>query len=192
MAGGSGSGKTTFTNTLVEELGSANVSVIGQDSYYIDQSHNFTACGSINFDHPDALDWELLSGHLEDLRQGRPIHVPIYDYATHQRQDNTILVLPKPYIVVDGILIFAAPKLIDRFDFKIFIDAPEELRFSRRLKRDVGERGRTPEGVRTQFNAHVKPMHDLFVEPSKHKADLIVYGEGSFKERCQGIFKTVL
>lgn len=169
VAGGSGSGKTTFAKRLLLKLGSDNCAIIGQDSYYIDQSHRFDRDGgAVNFDHPSAIDFQLLEQHLIALKSGQAIEVPIYDFATHKRLPETVKVLPHPIILVDGILILSQVNVRAHFDYAVFIDTPEDLRFARRLKRDVEERGRTKEGVTAQFMGQVKPMHDQFVEPSKH------------------------
>ncbi len=175
ISGGSGSGKTTFARKVKNQLGDENVAILGQDSYYIDQSHHFDKDGGkVNFDHPSALDFPLMAEHIKALKSGRAVEVPIYDFATHKRLKETQTLKPKPYILVDGILIFHPEDLVTLFDYKVFIDTPENLRLERRLKRDVEERGRTPEGVRIQFMNQVKPMHDQFVEPSKKLADLKV------------------
>lgn len=175
IAGGSGSGKTTFANKLAEALGSENCSHIRQDNYYIDQSAKFDHDGgSVNFDHPEALDFNLMAKQLHELKAGQSIEVPIYDFASHSRQEKTLHVGPKPFILLDGILIFSQQNILDELDYSIYIDCPEELRFERRLNRDTVERGRTPEGVKNQFINQVKPMHDEFVEPSRSKANQVV------------------
>lgn len=175
VAGGSGSGKTTFAKRLLLKLGHENCAIIGQDSYYIDQSHRFDRDGgAVNFDHPSAIDFQLLEKHLNALNSGQSIEVPIYDFATHKRLPETVKVLPHPIILVDGILILSQENVRSHFDYAIFIDTPEDLRFARRLKRDVEERGRTKDGVTAQFFGQVKPMHDQFVEPSKHFSTKLV------------------
>ncbi|PIK14943.1 uridine kinase [Halobacteriovorax sp. JY17] len=171
VAGGSGSGKTTFARRLREKLGESECCVLGQDSYYFDQSNKFDHDGgSVNFDHPESLDFDLLAKHLSELKKGHSIDVPVYDFATHSRSSEPERMEPRKYIFVDGILIFSQPQVVKELDYKIFIDCPEDLRFERRLHRDIHERGRTKEGVRNQFYKQVKPMHDLFVEPSKTEA----------------------
>lgn len=178
VAGGSGSGKTTFAKKLYQMLGEENCILLGQDSYYIDQSHRFDGDGgAVNFDHPESLDLKLLSEHLVHLKSGLSIQVPIYDFATHKRLGDVVHIHPKPIIIVDGILLFTQEYLVRCFDMRIFIEAHEDLRFSRRLNRDVKERGRTAEGVTSQFFKQVKPMHDLFVDPCKGCADLVVTPE---------------
>lgn len=185
VAGGSGSGKTTFASRLQERIGPEYCSVLGQDSYYIDQSSKFDHDGgSVNFDHPKSLDFDLMSEHLQLLKKGEDIDVPIYDFATHSRSEETIHLTPKKIVFVDGILIFSQPQVVAQLDYKVFIDCPEDLRFSRRLNRDVIERGRTKEGVTAQFEKQVKPMHDLFVEPSKEHACDIVNVE-NFDEKLE-------
>jgi len=187
ISGGSGSGKTFFANQLAKSvektLGPSCCSVLLQDHYYRDQSQRFDHDGgAVNFDHPDAIDFELLTEHVRQLKSGLKVEVPIYDFATHKRLMKTNSMEVTPIILVDGILIFHPPRLREQFDDLIFFDTPEELRFSRRLERDTRERGRTPEGVHNQFYKQVKPMHDLFVEPAKHFANLIVKDQGE----CEG------
>lgn len=188
IAGGSGSGKTTFARHLTDLLGSQNVAVLGQDNYYIDQSHRFDRDGGqVNFDHPDSIDWGLLKLHLSQLQQGREIAMPIYDFATHKRLKDTILIEPKPHVILDGILIYVHQDVRDLIGLKLFIKTRESLRFERRLRRDTVERGRTEKGVRDQFYAQVKPMHDQFVEPSMSFADQIISGETHFDQALQEI-----
>lgn len=185
IAGGSGSGKTTFASRLREALGAQLCSMIAQDHYYRDQSHRFDHDGgSVNFDHPDALDFLLMAKHLEELKKGGAIESPRYCFESHTRKPETVTVSANKFILVDGILIFTQPKVIRWLDHKIFIDCEEALRFARRLKRDVEERGRTPEGVEAQFVRQVKPMHDLFVEPSKSVACDLVNPE-NFDEKTR-------
>lgn len=171
IAGGSGSGKTTFARELQRELGDHNCGLIYQDSYYIDQSDKFDKDGgAVNFDHPDALDFKLMAKHLEALKNGKAIDIPIYDFATHSRKIESIIFPCRKIIIVDGILLLSQEVLRPLFDRSYFIDCPENIRYERRLNRDVVERGRTPEGVKAQFDSQVKPMHDQFVEPSRAKA----------------------
>lgn len=185
IAGGSGSGKTTFARRLKEKIGMSQCCVLGQDSYYFDQSNKFDHDGgSVNFDHPDALDFDLLAKHLCELKKGHEVDVPIYDFATHSRSSEPAKLSPTKYVFVDGILIFSQPQVVKELDYKIYIDCPEDLRFERRLNRDVNERGRTKEGVKNQFYKQVKPMHDLFVEPSKEVACNIVTVE-DFDEKVE-------
>lgn len=183
IAGGSGSGKTYLAKKLLERIGPEHAGVISQDSYYIDQSHRFDGDGgSVNFDHPDSIDSELLANHLNALKAGETIQIPIYDFATHSRQTESIQFTPKPIVLIDGILIFHWEKVRAEFDDLVFLDIDEELRFSRRLERDVRERGRTPEGVKAQFYNHVKPMHDQFVEPSIAHANYLIHNNEEFDQ----------
>lgn len=175
ITGGSGSGKTTFAKKIRDYLGEENCAIVLQDSYYFDQSAKFDGDGgSVNFDHPDSIDFELLLHDLLLLKNGVSVNVPIYDFATHKRLKNEEHLDPHPIIILDGILILTNEKLRSHLDESIFLDVPEDLRFSRRLKRDIEERGRTEEGVRIQFAKQVKPMHDQFVEPSKIFATKII------------------
>lgn len=188
VAGGSGSGKTTFTRMLQVHLGERFCGILHQDNYYRDLHQFFDRDGgAVNFDHPDSIEFELMIRHVRDLKSGQSIEVPRYDFATHRRLYETIHFPFKPVILVDGILLFTQSELRDLFDFSFFIDTDEDLRFSRRLYRDVRERGRTEEGVREQFIRHVKPMHDTFVEPSKRFADRIISGEKSFGPSIESV-----
>lgn len=179
IAGGSGSGKTTFARKLVSAVGSHRVSILSQDSYYRDQSARFDGDGgAVNFDHPEALDFALLGVHLKALRRGEPVEVPIYDFATHTRKAQTQRLEPRPVVLVDGTLVLSQSHLLDHFDHSVFIDVPEQVRFERRLRRDVHERGREPDGVKRQFERQVAPMHDQFVQPSCANAKLVIlHGE---------------
>lgn len=183
VSGGSGSGKTFFAEALLALLGPDVCEIISQDNYYIDQSHRFDFDGgSVNFDHPDSIDFELLAAQVELLKKGADVNIPIYDFRTHTRKIETRLVCPAKIVIIDGILIFHPNKLRSLFDDLIFFDTPEDLRFSRRLERDIKERGRAPEGVRNQFYKQVKPMHDQFVEPSKYFAKSVVKSEDDFNK----------
>ncbi|WP_413557800.1 uridine kinase [Bdellovibrio sp. HCB209] len=175
VAGGSGSGKTYFARELQNLLGKEHCSIIYQDNYYHDQSARFDGDGgSVNFDHPDSLDFPLLAEGLKVLKTGSHISVPIYDFVTHTRKIETLTAQPTRIVLVDGILILNSPEVRAQLDEAIFFDTPEFIRFERRLHRDVEERGRTAEGVRKQFDLQVRPMHNLFVEPSKAHAHRIV------------------
>lgn len=189
IAGGSGSGKTYLARALSDHF-KDDCCIISQDSYYIDQSDKFDHDGgAVNFDHPSAIDFNLLASHLEDLSACKEVQVPIYDFATHKRLKETILQRPKRIILVDGILIFSQKVCVDCFSMKIFVETSEELRFQRRLRRDVEERGRTPDGVRAQFFSQVKPMHDQFVEPSKVVADYVLKESDLFSDFLEKIIK---
>lgn len=183
VAGGSGSGKTYFARELQKKLGLDICSILYQDNYYIDQSHRFDGDGgSVNFDHPDSLEFTLLASHLGILKKGENVEVPLYEFATHKRLEKTLPFKPTKIILVDGILILNSPEVRAELDEAIFFDTPEELRFERRLHRDVNERGRTAEGVKKQFELQVRPMHNQFVEPSKHFAQTIVHDLGEYQE----------
>jgi uridine kinase len=177
VAGGSGSGKTTLAENLLNYFGASRAAILFQDAYYIDRSHEFKGDGSLNFDHPDAIDWKLLQQHLQALHAGKSIQVPVYDFIHHKRQPDVITFQPREYIIVDGILIFVHDYIRRLFDIRLFVEASEAVRYERRLQRDVEERGRTPEGVQIQFERTVRPMHDLFVEPSRIHAHKIISGE---------------
>lgn len=190
VAGGSGSGKTFFADALHKALGDELSTIVYQDNFYIDQSAKFDHDGgSVNFDHPDSLDFPLLAERLKELKAGHAAAVPIYDFATHSRRPDTLHVAPRRIIIVDGILIFHPPYVRELFDEMIFFDTPEDLRYERRLKRDVEERGRTPEGVRAQFLRQVKPMHDQFVEPSKKFARTVVCDQGDYQSALKDFLK---
>jgi uridine kinase len=190
VSGGSGSGKTYFAKELQRLLGDAVCSIIYQDNYYIDQSHRFDGDGgSVNFDHPNSLDFDLLAEGLFHLKNGKSIEVPIYEFATHKRIDKTINCSPRKIILVDGILILDSAVVRAQLDEAIFFDTPEELRYQRRLDRDVKERGRTPEGVKKQFDLQVRPMHDQFVQPSKDHAQTVVCDLGEYSETLNDFLK---
>jgi len=196
VSGGSGSGKTTFARILHEricaKLGSSTCAILSQDSYYIDQSANFKGDGSINFDHPFSIDFPLLAQHLRELKKGNSVHVPIYDFVTHTRSKEQTPFAALPVVIVDGMLILSQEVIRPLLDYSIFIDAPENVRFDRRLHRDVRDRGRTPEGVRIQFAAQVKPMHDEFIEPSKPFASQIVSSLQKFDLPIQEIIDKLI
>ncbi len=174
IAGGSGSGKTLVARSIGEAVGK-EVAVIGQDSYYLDHSDlPLEERGKINYDHPDAFDTPLLVEHLKKLRAGEPIEMPIYNYALHARQKETIRIDPAPIIIVEGILVLAIPAIRELLDVKIFVDTDADVRFIRRLNRDVRERGRSLQSVVDQYLNVVRQMHLEFVEPSKRYADIIV------------------
>lgn len=177
VAGGSGSGKTFFSNSLHKKIGKLKSTIIYQDNFYYDQSAKFDHDGgSVNFDHPSSLDFKCLNQKLKTLKNNESVRIPKYDFASHSRLSETELITPKKVIIVDGTLILSSPELYNSFDLTIFIETSEEIRFKRRLVRDVTERGRTAEGVKAQFETQVKPMHDKFVEPSKRNAHYISSG----------------
>jgi uridine kinase len=175
IAGGTGSGKTTVTNKILESLDRERVVVIQHDSYYRDIStYRGMTPDKINFDHPDSLETELLVRHLQELREGKSIDQPIYNFTTHQRLKETRRVESREIIIVDGILIFVEKRLRDLMDIKIFLDEDADERLIRRIRRDILERGRSVDSVMNQYMSTVKPMHLQFVEPSKHWADIII------------------
>ena len=175
ICGGSGAGKTTLTRHLVERLGADDVAVLAFDAYYRDQSHLSPADRSlVNYDHPDALDHELFAHHLDELRHGRDVDVPVYDFATHTRTGQHTRVDARPLVVAEGILLFSFPTIAARLDVRVFIDVPETIRLERRLLRDTTERGRRPDDVRRQFAETVAPMHDTHVQPFAGQASRVV------------------
>ncbi len=180
IAGGSGSGKTTVVQEILNRVGASNIAFLQHDSYYKDLSGLPPAQrAEVNFDHPESLETELLIYHLQELREGRAVQVPIYDFAHDTRTEQTFTVQPRGVIIVEGILIFAEPELRKMFDVKIFVDTDPDLRLIRRLQRDISERGRTAESVIRRYMTTVRPMHLEFVEPSKRYADVII-PEGGF------------
>lgn len=180
IAGGSGSGKTTVAQEILNRVGADRIAYLQQDSYYKDLTGlPSTQHAEINFDHPDAVETDLLIEHIASLRNLQPVSVPIYDFATDSRTTQTFTVEPRGVILVEGILIFVDAALRKMFDVKIFVDTDSDLRFIRRLYRDITERGRTTESVIKQYQATVRPMHLEFVEPSKRYADVII-PEGGF------------
>jgi uridine kinase len=183
VSGGSGSGKTYFANELQRALGEDCCTIIYQDNFYIDQSHRFDFDGgSVNFDHPESIEFPLLAQHLEVLKSCKKTCIPTYDFVTHSRTKKTLEISPCQIVIVDGILIFHSPEVRAMLDDLVFFDTPEDLRFQRRLHRDVHERGRAPEGVRNQFLQQVKPMHDQFVAPSMSYAKTIVHEVDDYEE----------
>lgn len=175
VAGGTGSGKTTFTKNIVNALKRDHVSVIQHDWYYRDRSAvPEDERASINYDHPNALETSLLIKHLRALRAGRPVCPPRYNFVTHTRMEGGEEVRPTPVIIVEGILLFAEEALRNLFDLKIFVQTEADLRLLRRLQRDLSERGRSFESAVSQYLGSVRPMHEMFVEPSKEYADIIV------------------
>lgn len=175
ICGGTGSGKTTLARKVIETVGRDNVILVEQDSYYRNLADMpLDERRQANFDHPDSIDSEMLMNHLKRLKSGDSIEMPIYDFKTHTRKVETEHIDPKPVVIVEGILIFAEPRILELLDVRIFVDTPDDLRFIRRLQRDINERGRTTESVIAQYFATVRPMHHEFVEPSKRHADIII------------------
>jgi uridine kinase len=180
VAGGTGSGKTTVSQAILDRVGRDRIAYLQHDSYYRDRSHvPLEERAKANFDHPDALESELLAQHLASLKTGQAVEVPVYDFTTHTRETRTVTVAPRKVILVEGILIFAERALRELMDIKVFVDTDADIRFIRRLQRDITERGRTVGSVIRQYTETVRPMHLEFVEPSKRYADVII-PEGGF------------
>ena len=175
IAGGTGSGKTTVVHQIMNELPDTEVGIIAQDSYYKQTDNlSYDERKLINFDHPRAIDFELLVAHLKELKAGNVINQPIYSFVTHNRTDDTITTHPRKVMLVEGILILTNPELRDLFDIKIFVHADSDERLIRRLKRDIVERGRDMEEVLNRYQSTLKPMHQQFIEPTKAFADIII------------------
>ncbi|NGX84226.1 MULTISPECIES: uridine kinase [Aequorivita] len=175
IAGGTGCGKTTVVDQIVSELPEDEVCIISQDSYYHDTSHlTLDERTKINFDHPQAIDFELLASHLKELRAGNSFEQPVYSFIEHNRTGETITTYPKKVIIVEGILILSDPVIRDMFDIKIFVHADSDERLIRRLKRDIATRGRDLEEVLNRYQTTLKPMHQQFIEPTKEYADIII------------------
>jgi uridine kinase len=175
IAGGTGSGKTTVVHTILDRVGRHRIAWLSHDAYYSDLGQlSLEDRRRVNFDHPDSLETDLLVEHIHQLKAWQPVAVPVYDFANHTRTEQTTLVQPQRIILVDGILIFYEAALRKEFDVKIFVDTDADIRFIRRLQRDINERGRTTESVIRQYLGTVRPMHLEFVEPSKRYADVII------------------
>lgn len=193
IAGCSGGGKTWLANKLFEKIGSKKAQVINVDSYYRSRSDiPYEERCSLNYDHPDSLELDLLARHLDDLRSGRPAEVPIYDFSIHNRLPQSQRVDPSRYLIVEGILTFHLPELRELFDLKIFVDTPLELCLERRIERDVRERGRTEESVILQWNQTVKPMYEQFCAPTVSYADSVVQGEASGDLEFEALLTKIL
>ena len=175
IGGGTGSGKTTVVQQIVEQLPVDEVCVISQDSYYKDTSHlTFEDRVKINFDHPNSIDFPLLATHLEALKRGKSFEQPVYSFVAHNRTEETVTTHPRKVIIVEGILILTHPEIRELFDIKIFVHADSDERLIRRLKRDIADRGRDLDEVLTRYQTTLKPMHMQFIEPSKEFADIII------------------
>jgi uridine kinase len=180
IAGGTGSGKTTVANVILDRVGAERITFLPHDAYYLDLADlPPPQRATVNFDHPESLETDLLIAHLQQLKRWQPVEVPVYDFTSHERTDRTTRVDPHPVILVEGILVFAEPQLRELFDVKLFVDTPADVRFIRRLQRDIQERGRSMESVIQQYENTVRPMHEEFVETSKRFADVII-PEGGF------------
>ena len=175
IAGGTGCGKTTVVNQILNELPEGEVGVISQDSYYKDTSHlSYNERIKINFDHPRSIDFDLLTDHMRDLKNDNPINQPVYSFVKHNRTEDTVLTHPRKVMIVEGILILTNPELRELFDIKIFVHADSDERLIRRLKRDIAERGRDLDEVLSRYQTTLKPMHQQFIEPMKEYADIII------------------
>ncbi len=175
ISGGTGSGKTTVAESILKSVNADDVVFIQQDSYYRNLNDLPLDLGeTANFDHPDALDNDMLVHHIKRLKAGRAVELPLYDFKSHMRLSETVRIEPKPIVIIEGILIFTDPRLLEQMDIKVFVDTPDDIRFIRRLRRDIAERGRTVESVIEQYLLTVRPMHMQFVEPSKRYADVII------------------
>lgn len=175
IAGGSGSGKSTVLQRIIRAFGTDPIAVLDHDAYYRDLSHlPRDERAQFNFDHPDALETDLMCEHLDRLTAGEAIEKPVYDFTTHTRQSETDTIEPRPVIIIEGILVLAERSLEKRMDIRIYVDAADDIRLMRRIRRDMEERGRTIEGILRQYERTVRPMHLEFVEPSKREADVII------------------
>ncbi|WP_417351697.1 uridine kinase [Flavobacterium alkalisoli] len=175
IAGGTGSGKTTVVHQLMNELPLTEVGIISQDSYYKETSNlSYDERTKINFDHPRSIDFELLTQHLKELKEGKTIEQPVYSFVTHNRTGDTIVTHPRKVMIVEGILILSNPELRELFDIKIFVHADSDERLIRRLRRDIAERGRDMDEVLNRYQTTLKAMHEQFIEPTKAFADIII------------------
>ena len=175
LCGGTGSGKTTIARAIVESVGTQKVVLVEQDSYYRNLSDMpLDERKQANFDHPDSLDSDMLVNHILRLKQGLAVEMPLYDFKTHTRSDKIEIIEPRPVVIVEGILIFAEPRVLDLLDVRVYVDTPDDIRLMRRLRRDFTERGRTFERTLDQYERTIRPMHFEFVEPSKRHADIII------------------
>ncbi|MGJ8667051.1 MAG: uridine kinase [Patiriisocius sp.] len=175
IAGGTGCGKTTVVQQIIEQLPVDEVCVISQDSYYKETSHlTYDQRAAINFDHPNSIDFELLHKHLQLLRDGKSFEQPVYSFVEHNRTKETVTTRPKKVVIVEGILILTHPEIRDMFDIKVYVHADSDERLIRRLKRDIAERGRDIDEVLTRYQTTLKPMHQQFIEPTKEFADIII------------------
>jgi uridine kinase len=179
VAGGTASGKTTVARTILDAVGASKAAYLPHDAYYKDRPDlSEEERAHLNYDHPNSLESKLLVKHINKLLEGKPVNVPVYDFSHHRRTDETVLVEPSPIILVDGILIFTKKRLRELMDIKVFVDTDSDVRFIRRLKRDMEERDRSLDSVVMQYLETVRPMHLKFVEPSKRFADVIIPGGG--------------
>lgn len=193
IAGGTGSGKTTVVRNILNNLNTENVLVISQDNYYKDHPDlSFEEREKINFDHPRSIDFDLLSQHVQALKNGKIIEQPVYSFITHSRKDETIMTHPKEVMIIEGILVFTHPELRDLFDLKIFVHADSDERLIRRISRDIKERGRDLDEVLNRYRNTLKPMHEQFIEPSKIHADIIVPNMKKKNEAAIRVLSTLI
>lgn len=192
IAGGTGCGKTTVVNTILQELPEGQVGVISQDSYYKDTTHlSFEERVKINFDHPRSIDFELLEQHLKDLKEGKSINQPVYSFVKHNRTGDIIVTKPRKVMIVEGILILSHKEIRELFDIKIYVHADSDERLIRRLKRDISERGRDIDEVLLRYQNTLKPMHQQFIEPMKEYADIII-PNNKYNTVAVDIVKTII
>ena len=192
IAGGSGSGKTTVLQRIIRQFGADPIAVLDHDAYYRDLSHlSPEERTQFNFDHPDALETDLMREHLDRLVEGEAIEKPVYDFTTHTRRDDTETVEPRPVIIIEGILVLAESMLEERMDIKIYVDTADDIRLMRRIRRDIQERGRSIEGILRQYERTVRPMHLEFVEPSKRAADIIIPRGGHNRVAIQMVMSRI-
>ena len=179
IPGGTASGKSTLARRLARALGSERCVIVSQDNYYRDLSGlSVEARATVNFDHPESIDAELFAEHLSELREGRAVSAPRYDFAHHTRRSEGERIEPRPVILVEGILVFVFPEVVEQLDVKIYVQTPDDIRLARRVQRDIAERGRDVDGVLNQYLETVRPMHEQFGHDSRRSADLIVPGSG--------------
>jgi len=192
IAGASGSGKSFFAEKLKKALCGQSVVILSQDYYYHDKTEiPLPTRQTINYDHPDAIDFQLFRQQLENLKKRIPVDHPVYDFSTHNRTAETIRIEPADIVIVDGILIYAVPALLELFDLKVYVETPMDICLARRLERDVQERGRTVESVITQYFGSVRPMFLEYVSPSQKHADIVVYGLGEMKNDVERVINTI-
>ena len=194
IAGGANAGKTTIVNALRERFIAEEkaLAILPLDSYNRDHSDlSLADRAKINFDHPDAFEHDLYLKHLALLKQGEAVDIPVYDFSTHSRTTEVERIEPAELIIGEGHLLFVIPEVVREFELRIFVSAPEELRLKRRLERDVSERGRTPESIRSQFASTVSPMHDKYIEPSSSLADLILDGSAPIEESLEKVLECI-
>ena len=192
ITGGTGSGKTTVVKQILNELSEEDICIISQDSYYNDTSHlSYEERTQINFDHPQSIDFDLLTKHVKELKEGNSIEQPVYSFVEHNRTQETVITQPKKVVIVEGILIFNNPALRDLFDIKIYVHADSDERLIRRVKRDIAERGRDLDEVLNRYQSTLKPMHQQFIESTKEYADIII-PNNKYNTVAINIVKTII